>query len=117
MFIPVHQLLHSPRHEGFETIKPNEPPYDRLMSYRSYRLVDEKQQLRTSSMSPVHKHLKELKLFMDTQKFTSKYPILILDCLTRYVEQTDKLAIYKEQAYVTLPQFLKTPAGAQFSAD
>ena len=115
-FIPFHKRLRGPCHEGLEVIKPSDPRYDRLMSYRYYRLIDEDQQLRESSQTPLYKYLKELNLVMETHKFTGKDPILIFDFLTRYVEETDKLEMSEDQAFVLLPQFLSNPAAVQFRA-
>lgn len=97
-------------------MKPAEPLYDRLMSHLFYRLTDENQQLREPSPTPVHKFLRELKLVMDAHKFNGKDPILIFDFLTRYVEETDKLEMSEDQAYVLLAQFLTNPASSQFRA-
>lgn len=95
-------------------IKPAEAFYDRLMSYRYYRLIDEHQQLRQTPPTAVHKYLKELKLVMDSHKFSGKDPILIFDFLTRLMEETDKLLMSEDQAYILLPQFFTCPAATQF---
>lgn len=63
------------------------------MPYLYYRPIDKHKQLRTSSLNPVHKYLEELKLEIDTHKFTGKDPILIFDILIWYVDDTDKLAM------------------------
>lgn len=56
----------------------------------------------------------EQKLVMNTHKFSDKYAIFNFDFLTRYVEETDKLAMSEEQDYVILPKFLTNPVAAQF---
>lgn len=51
---------------------------------------------------------------MDTHSFTGKAPITIFDLFTRYVEDTDKVVMSEDQAYLILPQYLKIPEAALF---
>lgn len=51
---------------------------------------------------------------MDTHKFSGNDPILIIDFLTRMVEETDNLLMSEEQAYFLLTQFLTNPAPTPF---
>lgn len=55
-FIPLHQRLRGSRHDNLESLEPAETLYDLLMSYRYYRLIDEHQQLRQTSLTPVHRY-------------------------------------------------------------
>lgn len=72
--------------------------------------------LRASSLTPVHKYLKELKLVLDTPKISGKDPILIFDFSTRLVEEREKLQMSEGQAYILLIQFLSNPVSFQFRA-
>lgn len=65
-------------------------------------------------MNPAHKYLQELKLVLDTDKFTGNDPIILFHNLTRCVKETDTFSMCEEQVYVLLPQFLMNPAAAQF---
>lgn len=50
---------------------------------------------------------------MDTIKITGQDTIFIFALLARYVEDTDKLDMFEEKAYVLLPQFLSNSAAAK----
>lgn len=84
------------------------------MSYPYSPLIDELQQIRTPSLSPVQKYLKELKLYMDTHRVKGRDPILIFHFLIRYVEETGKLIMSKDQASILMPQFLTNPTATSF---
>lgn len=90
--------------------------YDKLMLYRYYQIVDEHQKLRKTSSTPIQKYLKELKLNMDSHKFSGKDAILVFVFLIRMVEETARLIMSGDQTYILLPQFLGNPAATHLCA-
>ena len=112
--IPFFQREKGPRYPGLETIKPSDPTFDRVMNYRFYRLHNLRNSRSTSSTNETRKHMRALELTLKSRKFSGKDPILILNFLSRFVEEADTLRMTEGQAFVALPHFLANPAETQF---
>ena len=79
--------------------------FDRLMNYRYYRLqtrCKDKQE----SLLYLHRYQKPLDNAMRDCKFDGSDPIMVLEFLTRYVEETDKLGMTEAQAFALVPNYL-----------
>ena len=115
--LPFHARPVGPPHEGLRSIKPANSLFDKLMSYRSYRLKLTTDVRTSFATSEVRTHLKNLTLTLKSHAFDGDDPILIFDFLTRFVNEADMLGMSEAQAFVALPAFLKGDAEVQFKAN
>ena len=112
--LPFHARPIGPPHVGLRSIKPANSLFDKLMSYRSYRLkrtIDVRSLFDTTE---VRTHLKNLTLTLKSLAFDGDDPIMIFDFLTRFVNEADMLNMSEAQAFVARPAFLKSDAEDQF---
>ena len=105
-----------PKHAGLASLKRADPRFDRLMSYRFYRLSrpESRRDSRTTGM--VGQLIKRMGLNIDEHKFDGSDPIMVFDFLSRFVEEADTLAMSEAQAYLCLPYFLTHTASSAFRA-
>ena len=64
----------------------------------------------------LHRLLKHLDISFGKRKFSVQDPILILDFLTRMVEECDTLGMSEAQEFMALPQFLSDNARTLYRA-
>ena len=83
--------------------------FDRVMNYRYYRLQTRRKD-KKESLLYLHRYQKPLDIAMKESKFDGTDPILILEFLTRYVEETDKLGMTEAQAFALVPNYLSGEA-------
>jgi len=114
--VPFHQRRKGPSHPGLASLQPSNRKYQRLMSYRYYRLRKTKQTRDHARTTQLHKLLKNLDLSFRESKFSGQDPILIFDFLTRMVEECDTLGMSEAQSFMALPHFLSDNARTQFRA-
>jgi hypothetical protein len=114
--MPFHQRRKGPSHPGLASLQPSNKKYDRLMSYRYYRLNKTSHTRDHARTHQLHRLLKNLELSFKDSKFTGKDPVLIFDFLTRMVEECDTLGMSEAQAYMALPHFLSDTARTQYRA-
>jgi len=112
--LPFHSRPKGPPHVGLRSIKPANRIFDKLMSYRSYRLMVTTDTRTSRSTAEVRVHVKNLNLTMKKHTFDGSDPIKIFDFLTRFVNEADMLAMSEAQAFIALPSFLADPAETQF---
>lgn len=105
-----------PKHDGLSSLKPSNPLYDRLMSYRYYRLMRTSDRRSSRSTGMLSALLKRMGLTMKEHSFSGDDPIMVFDFLTRFVEEADTLSMSEAQAFVALPHFLVGNANKQFRA-
>ena len=79
--------------------------FDRLINYRYYRLQTRRKD-KQESLLYLHRYQKPLDITMKDCKFDGSDPILVLEFLTRYVEETDKLSMTEAQAFALVPSYL-----------
>ena len=104
-----------PRHGNLKPLKATNPLYAELLNYRHYRL--EKRSRRSSRHTPKARHqVKNMGLTMLPHRFTGEDPILVLDFLRRFIGEAEQLAMSEDQAYITLPFFLKGEAKSHYEA-
>ncbi len=113
--IPFFRRKKGAHHHGLTVIQPSDPIYDRLMNYRYYRLADTRESRSTDTMKKVREHIRSLSTtFDDKDKFSGSDPILVLEFLTKFVEEADTLCITEAQAFIILPKLMVDPAQKQF---
>ena len=114
--VPFNRRSKGPSHPGLASLKPSNKLYDRLMSYRYYRLIKTKHTRTHESTFRLHKLIRNLELSFKDSKFSGEDPILIFDFLSRFVEEADTLTMSEAQAFMALPQFLTGTARMQYRA-
>lgn len=114
--VPFFERERGPKHAGLSSIRPSNPLFDRLLSFRFYRLhrTDERRGSRETGM--VRLLIKRLEIYLKEHAFSGKDPILVFDTLTRFVEEADTLGMTEAQAYLCLPYFLTDQASRQYRA-
>ena len=105
-----------PKHPGLASLQPSDGRYDKLLSYRYYRLKRVIQTRNSSSTTRLISLIKNLELTFSERKFDGKDPILILDFLARFTEECDILGMTEGQAFMALPKFLAKTAATQYRA-
>ena len=103
-----------PKYRGLKELRPTNPVFDKLMSYRNYRLTDTTQYRTRHQTGKVWDLIKRLEVTMKDYCFTGGDPILIFEFLNRFVDEADMLDMTEAQAFITLPYFLKGYAHEQF---
>ena len=112
--VPFHSRPPGPPHVGLRSIKPANKIFDKLMSYRSYRLKNITDSRSSRSTAEVRIHIKNLSLVLEKHIFDGTDPIRIFDFLSRFVNEADMLSMSEAQAFIALPMFLEDPAETQF---
>ena len=112
--ISFHQRQKGPKHPGLDSLVPSDERFDRLMSYRYYRLINTEPMRTHQSTTRLHKTLKNIELTMRDHKFSGEDPVLVLDFLTRVVEEADTLGMSEGQLIVCLPHLLTKKAAQHF---
>ena len=105
-----------PKHPNLDSLVPSEERFDRLLSYRYYRLHKTNANRSSATMTRLHKTLKNLELTMREYKFSGEDPILIFDFLSRLVEEADTNSMTEGQLMVCLPHMLTKSAAKQYRA-
>ena len=85
------------------------------MNYRYYRLKDARTKRSLIAIQYIKKLIKSLDITLKS-KFDGSEPILVLDFLSRFVEEADMLSMNEGQAYLVLPHYLSGSADTQFRA-
>lgn len=104
------------RHFGLKELKPTNPLYRKLLSYRYYRLEDSSGTRSSRDTGRVKDLIRRMNVTMLKQKFSGEDPILVLDFLARFVQEADVLEMSEAQAYVALPYFLSGMAEDQYNS-
>lgn len=112
--LDIHQRRKGPKQPGLNSLVPSDERFDRLMSYRFYRLLNTTATRTQDSTTRLHRTLKNLELTMKENKFTGEDPILIFDFLSRTVEEADTLAMNEGQLVTCLPHLLTKTAAQQY---
>lgn len=114
--IPFFQREKGPKYPGLSSLHPSDPLFDRLMSYRYYRLMRTSRTRSSATTGVIRKQIKNLELILKDHKFSGEDPIMVFDFLTRFVEEADTIGMSEGQAFVALPHFLTGTASQQFRA-
>ena len=111
--VPFHQRLKGPSNLLLASLQPSNQRYQRLMSYRYYRLRKTAHTRDHQRTSQLHKFLKNLDLSFRESKLSGRDPTFIFYFLTRMVEECDTLGISKAPAFMNLPYFFSDNARTQ----
>ena len=114
MALNIHQRQKGPKMLGLDSLVPSDSRFDRLMSYRYYRLTDTTAARTQDSTTRLHRLLKNIELTMREHKFDGEDPILIFDFLSRAVEEADTLAMNEGQLVICLPHLLTKTAAQRY---
>ena len=114
MALNIHQRQKGPKILGLDSLVPSDSRFDRLMSYRYYRLIDTTAARTQDSTTRLHRLLKNIQLTMREHKFDGEDPILIFDFLSRAVEEADTLAMNEGQLVICLPHLLTKTAAQRY---
>ena len=114
--IPFFKREKGPRYKHLVTIKPSDPLFDRLMSYRYYRLMQRSHRRDADMMLDTQKRMNALSVSLSDVKFDGKDPALVFDFLTRFTESADLNRMSEAQAFIALPKYLSGIAEQQFRA-
>lgn len=104
------------KHPGLASLRPSDSRFVRLISYRSYRLMDTEGRWTSRATTVVHFHLKRLELSFADNKFSGDDPVMIFNFLTRFVEEAEILGISEGQEFLTLPSFITKHSLRQYRA-
>lgn len=80
------------------------PMYQKLLSYRYYRLDDSSSARTSRGMGKAKDCINHMALVL-TKKFLGDDPILVLDFFAKYGQEADILGMSEAQAYIALPYF------------
>ena len=112
----IHQRKKGPKHHGLDSLVPSDERFDRLMSYRYYRLLDTTSLRTHETTSRLHKTLKNIELTMKEHKFSGEDAILVFDFLSRVVEEADVLGMNEGQLVTCFPHLLTKRAAQAYRA-
>ena len=107
-----------PRHEDpdFKEIRPSDPLYKKLLSYRYYRLNRLSSRRTGRETGKTRDHIRRMEITLRDHSFSGEDPIKVLEFLAAFRDEANTLEMTEAQAYVVLPYLLRGPAKEQFVA-
>ena len=107
-----------PKHSDpdFKEIRPSNPLYKKLLSYRYYRLLKTTSKRTGRETAKTRDHIKRMEITLKDYSFDGQDPIKVLEFLSKFCDEADTLEMTEAQAYVVLPYLLKGSAKEQFNA-
>ena len=102
--------------KGLREIRPTNSLYDKLLSYRTYRMRRRSKRRSGRETAKVKDHVRRMQLAARDLSFDGSDPILILRFLARFIEEADMLEMSEAQAYIAVTYFLKGEVLRQFRA-
>ena len=114
--VPFFERAKGPKHPGLSSLRSSDPMYDRLLSYRYYRLREKKAGVNAAGMIKLRIFMKSLDITMQGHRFDGSDPIAVFSFLIHFVTEADKLNMSEGQAYLAIPSYLKGSAKSQFSS-
>ena len=112
----IHQRQKGPKQQGLDSLAPSEERFDRLMSYRYYRLLDTTAMRTHETTTSLHKTFKNIELNMREHKFYGEVSILFFDFLSRVVQEAEVLGMNEGQVVTCLPNLLTKRAAQAYRA-
>ena len=113
---PFREKKKGKKHRGLKELRAPNPLYDRLLSYRLYRLRDTSQSRSSRATAKVKDFIKRMELKLKDHYFSGEDPVLVLDFLVRFCKEADTQGMSEAQAYLAVPYFLKGFALNQFES-
>ena len=105
-----------PRHEVLKELRPSNPLYTKLVSYRHYRLKFTDQERTGRETGKVKDHVRRLELTLRDEAFDGSDPVRVLPFLSAFVAEADVMEMTEAQAYIALPYVIKGTARQHFTA-
>ena len=99
-----------PKFGSMSSLKPADPRFDRLLSYRFYRLADRTQVRNSQRTQQLRGFIKQMNTTVGEEKFDGSDPIMVFDFLVRIFEEADNLGMSEAQAFAVLPYYLSGDA-------
>lgn len=110
----VYRLEKSRKHAGLKDLRPTNPLYKALLSYRFYRMENSSLDRMPQETGKVDDCIKRMVLLLRNHYFSGENPIFVLHFLARFVSEADTLGMGEGQAYVVLLYFLRGVAEDPF---
>ena len=105
--VPSAPIQLGPPHFGLEEIKPADPEFGPVLSYRRYRLQNTDAEIGPSVSRYVGEHVKLFQPTLKNRKFDGSIPIAILDFLSAFKKTCDEHGVTEGLALLILPHFLE----------
>ena len=105
-------LGRGPRHEGLKELRPSNPLYTKLVSYRHYRLKFTDQERTGRETGKVKDHVRRLELTLRDEAFDGSDPVRVLPFLSAFVAEADVMEMTEAQAISPCPMLLRAPHGS-----
>lgn len=105
--VPSAPIQLGPPHFGLEEIKPADPEFGPVLSYRRYRLQNTDAEIGPSVSRYVGEHVKLFQPTLKNRKFDGSIPIAILDFLSAFKKTCDEHGVTEGLALLILPNFLE----------
>ena len=112
----IHRRQKAPKHKGLNNLRPTNPLYEDLLSYRSYRLWNPSYHRTSRGTGKFKDHIKRWELTIRGHLFNGVDPIRILDFLPRFVTDASTLKMNEAKACIALPYFLSRHAEERFNS-
>lgn len=112
--VPFHSHPMGPPHLGLRSIEPFKKNFNKLESYRSYRLMVTRDTRSSRDTAKVRIHIKNLNHTMKSHCFDGIDKIKVFELLTIFVNEADMIYMLEAQAFIALPTFLDDPTETQF---
>ena len=103
-----------PRKSGLAELKPSDPRFKSVVSYRRYRLRNTDKYRGRSVADKIGTYSRRIRPFMKDSKFSGEDPITILAFLTKLKTQLDNNRISEGAALSLIPDYLEDPARDDF---
>ena len=91
--VPFDRRRKGPKHPGLHVLRPSNPAFDRLMSYRYYRLRKTTHSRTARETGKVRDFIKRMDTSLRRHRFSGGDPVLILEFLRRFVQEADILGM------------------------
>lgn len=98
--VPKGRRHPGPKYPGLTDVRPTNPLYRQVMSYRTYRLDDTTQWRYSRAMGKFRYFRKRMELTLKDHCFSGEDPILVLDLFLRYVRESNLHAMLQSQAFI-----------------
>ena len=109
-------MRRSPRHPGLKELPSTHVLFERLLSYRSYRLKETSGRRTARETGKVKDHIKRLEVSFNSRHLDGKDPIMVFDFLSSFVKECEMLEMSEAQAYIAVAFFRKGLVADKFES-
>jgi len=114
--LSMHFRKKGPKHPGLRELKPTNPRYDKVLSYRSYRLENISSKRNTRGTATAKRAISKMELKLKEHHFSGNDPIMVIDFLTRLVREANIQGFSEAQMFLALPAFLEGKALSHYES-